>query len=98
MKLPHHRALALLGLLTLAGLLIPREGAAIRFLRWDRDLRQPVSLGDPEMPGGGTRDQAFYFRVPTTGDQMSRWGVVVRLPISARAPSSRIKHERTRTR
>ena len=54
MKLPKYRALALLGLLTLAGLMTPREGAATRVLGgWGED-RPPVNVaGDPDGPGNG---------------------------------------------
>lgn len=60
MKLPNHRALALLGLLTLAGLLIPREGAATRFLgrQW---VNPPGTIaGDPDTGGWNKRSPSHY--------------------------------------
>ena len=54
MKLPKYRAFALLGLLTLAGLMTPREGAATRILGGWREDYPPVNVaGDPDGPGNG---------------------------------------------
>lgn len=60
MKLPKSRALALLGLLTLAGMLTPREGAALRML-WLRDDPPGHIAGDPEEPGATKGWANHYF-------------------------------------
>lgn len=77
MKLPKFRAVALLGLLTLAGLLTPREGAALRILHgWDEDPIQQIA-GDPEMPGSNAPIRNFYFKGASTMDIAARLGAAL---------------------
>lgn len=92
MKLPKYRALALLGLLTLAGLIAPREGAALRFL-WTREGENPPNVaGDPEGPGFGKGSGAYYlFRAATSAS--GRAELAARIAASV-VPTHRFRDEK----
>jgi len=73
MKLLNLRAIALLSLLTLAGILAPREGAALRIVGGgggEEAPPPPNQMGDPTGPGNGKGETAYFvFRAAssTTG-------------------------------
>lgn len=92
MKLPNYRALALLGLLTLAGLIAPREGAALRIIGWGEEDRPIKTVyGDPDTPFGRF-GRNFYFRAGP--------GRIVVIPTSSprRSPMKKARHNDLRTR
>ena len=67
MKLPKYRALALLGLLLVAGVFSPREGAATRVVVRNWDPWNPVMMGDPDGPDTHFGERIYDFRASSSG-------------------------------
>jgi hypothetical protein len=90
MKLPRFRAFALLGLLLVAGLLTPREGAAVRRLNRDSEEIRKAAFGDPEMPGSNGKSP-YFFLFSAAGRAETTWRLhtAVRLAIGPQASSAR---------